>query len=220
MSDGARGRGRPKLTEEQKAARKTERDAKKGNGAPEPKIPTSDDRPAHEARNGSPKVAKEPLSDEQRQAIFFGHKKLYEKELARKKAADAAFKVACKLIKSENTKVADIKLAIELEDPEGSTEMRERFERQLEVARWVGAEVGTQFQLFEDRTPIDDRVRADGKRDGLKGLKCEPPKSLPGNLMSVYADGWAEGQAVLASKITQQKADDAAAFDDSLPTSH
>jgi hypothetical protein len=219
MSDGARGRGRPRLSDTEKAARKAERDAKKGNGA-EPKIPTSDDRPAHEARNGKPYVAKEPLSDEQRQAVFFGHKSLYEKELKKKKAADASFKVACKLIKSENTKLADIKLAIELEDPEGSTEMRERFERQLEVARWVGAPVGTQFSFFEDRAPIEERVRADGKRDGLKGLKCEPPKSLPGNLMSVYADGWAEGQAVLASKITQQKTEDAKAFDDTLPTSH
>jgi hypothetical protein len=219
MSDGARGRGRPKLSDTEKAARKAERDAKKGNGA-EPKIPTSDDRPAHEARNGKPHVAKEPLSDEQRQAVFFGHKDIYEKALAKKKAADAFFKTQCKLIKSENTKLADIKLAIELEDPEGSTEMRERFERQLEVARWVGAEVGTQFQLFEDRTPIDDKVRDDGKRAGLKGEKGTPPSNLPGNLMSVWAEGFAEGNAVLASKIKQQKTEDAKAFDDTLPTSH
>ena len=208
MSDGAKKRGRPKGS----------LNKPKGNGHDaEPKIPTSDDRPAAEASNGSPKVAKEPLSDEQRQAVFFGHKEVYEKALAKKKAMDAAFKVACKLIKSEGTKLVDVKLAIELEDPEGSTEMRDRFQRQLEVARWVGAEVGTQFQLFEDRTPFEDKVRDDGKRAGLRGEPCSPPKTLPGNLMTVWADSWSDGQAVLASKHLKQKAEDAAAFDDDLP---
>lgn len=220
MSDGARGRGRPKLSDEEKAARKAERDAKKGSGAAEPKIPTSDDRPAHEARNGKPHVAKTPQTDDQRQETFLRHKGEYSKSLALKKKYDADFRNVCKLIKTEGTKVSDIKFAIEVEEPEGSQAARERFERQLEVARWVGAEVGTQFQLFEDRTPIDDKVRDDGKRSGLKGEKCEPPKTLPGNLISVWTEGWQEGQAVLASKHLKQKAEDAAAFDDTLPTSH
>lgn len=208
MSEGSGRRGRPKGS----------RNKPKGNGHDadiESKIGTSDDRPKAEARNSSPKVAKEPLSEEQRQAIFFGHKGTYEKALAKKKAMDAQFKVACKLIKSEGTKLADVKLAIELEDPEGSTEMRDRFQRQLEVARWVGAPVGTQFQLFEDRTPLEDKVRDDGKRAGIKGEKCEPPRTLPGNLMEVWTAAWQSGQAILASKHLKQKADDAAEFNES-----
>ena len=165
--------------------------------------------------NSAPKVAKEPLSEEQLQSLFFQHKQEYEKALASKKEADAQLKVVAKRIKSEGTKLSDIKLAIELEHPEASGDMRARLERELRVARWVGAPVGTQFSLLDevDRTPIDERVRDEGKRAGIKGEKCDAPRTLPGNLISVWVEGWQEGQAVLLARIQQQKAEDAAEFD-------
>jgi hypothetical protein len=193
--------------------------AKKGRGRPKgstnkpkapkgPTVPTADGRPAG-ADHNMPHVAKDPLTEDQQQALFFNHKRSYEKALAVKKKADAEFKVACKLIKSEGTKLSDIKLAVDLEDPEASAEMRARLERELRVARWVGAPVGTQFSLLDetDRTPIDERVFDEGKRAGLKGEKCEPPRTLPGNLMTRWTDGWHEGQTALAGKIKQKDND-------------
>ena len=191
MTEGKK-RGRPPGSKNRKSAN--------GDGT---HIPTSDDRPAEQAVNSAPKVAKEPLSEEQLQSLFFQHKQEYEKALASKKEADAQLKVVAKRIKSEGTKLSDIKLAIELEHPEASGDMRARLERELRVARWVGAPVGTQFSLLDevDRTPIDERVREDGKRAGLRGEAGTAPSHLPGNLMSVWAEGYAEGQSVLASRF-------------------
>lgn len=216
MSEGTkRGRGRPPLTTEQKEAKKT---AKK---APD-KVPAADREVNGDHNN--PKVAKEPLNEDQLQSLFFNHKKQYEKALAVKKKADADFKVVCKLLKAEGTKLSDVKLAIELEDPEASGEMRARLERELRVARWVGAPVGTQFSLLDevDRTPIDERTFEDGKRAGLKGEPATPPKHTPGNLISHWMGGHHEGQTILAGRIKQQhdeqKSEDAKAFDDTLPS--
>ncbi len=214
MSEPAkRGRGRPPGVKNKKrsAVPAADRDVAPDDNEKKAKAP--------KGPTNKPQVAKEPLTDEQQQALFFRHKRDYEKALEAKKAADAALKNAAKLIKAEGTHLSDIKVAIKLEDPEGSAELRERIERELKVARWVGAPVGTQFSLLDeiDRKPIDDRVFEDGKRSGLKGEKCEAPRTLPGPLIDKFISGWHAGQAILAARITQQREEDSKAFDDDLP---
>jgi len=176
------------------------------NAAPtgDGKTTTADDN-----EQKQPRVAKEPLTDEQMQALFLSHLEGYEVALAAKQAADASFKNHCKLMKAEGTKLSEVKLAIKLQSPEGDREMRERLERETRVARWMGAPIGTQFTLLdEDRTPIDDKVRDDGKRSGLRGEPCVAPPNLPGNLVTVYTEGWQEGQKVLMEKGIGQKPED------------
>lgn len=205
--------------------------AKKGRGRPKGSankskgdtVPAAD-RKVHADHNNMPQVAKEPLSEDQQQALFFNHKKAYEKELEAKKKADASFKVACKLIKAEGTKLSDVKLAIDLEDPEAGAEMRARIERELKVARWMNVPVGTQFSLLDetDRTPIDEKTYNDGKKAGLSGEPAKPPNHTPPSLFNKWLDGHAAGQAALASKFKQknddQRAEDARAFDDEPPS--
>ena len=214
MSEPAkRGRGRPPGVKNKKrsAVPAADRDVAPDDNEKKAKAP--------KGPTNKPQVAKEPLTDEQQQALFFRHKRDYEKALEAKKAADAALKNVAKLIKAEGTHLFEIKVAIKLEDPEGSADLRERIERELKVARWVGAPVGTQFSLLDevDREPIDDRVREEGKRAGLRGEKCEPPRTLPGNLISVWTAAWSEGQEIMLGKIQQQKDEDAREFDDDLP---
>ena len=173
--------------------------------------PTGDGKTTTAADNEQkqPRVAKEPLTDEQLQALFFKHKREYEIALAAKQKADAELKVVCKRIKAESTKLSDVKLAIALESPEGNNDLRERLEREMRVARWMGAPIGTQFSLLdEDRTPIDDKTRDEGKRAGLRGEPCTAPSTLPGNLVTVWTEGWQEGQKVLMEKGIAQKPDD------------
>ncbi len=110
----------------------------------------------------------ERLNDEQLQSLFFQHKTLYEKEMGLKKKQDASFKNACKLIKSEGGSVTDIKRAIQLDTDEGEKAVKADLEATLRIARWMGASIGSQFDMFADRTPAADRAYDEGKRAGMK----------------------------------------------------
>jgi hypothetical protein len=164
-------------------------------------------------------VEKVPQNEEERQATFYRHTGEYEKALEKKKAADAAFKNVCKIIKTEGIQIEDIKTAISLKDPAGSAILRDLIERQLRVARWMNAPVGTQFSMLDevDRTPIDERAYEAGKRAGLAGDPATPPRSYTGELITKWTEGFNEGNAVLAQGIKEknaaQRAQDADEFD-------
>jgi hypothetical protein len=150
------------------------------------------------------------MTDDQKAKLFFNHKRAYEAALAVKKKADADFKNACKLAKSEGTKIEDIRLAIELESDEGDTALKARLEAQLRIARWMGSPVGTQADMFGgvDRTPSVDMAYDDGKRDGLAGRDFSP-KYAPGTAQyGRYREGHADGQAVNLSGIKPIDPDD------------
>lgn len=156
------------------------------------------------------------LTDDQRQALFFQHKKQYEKALEAKKRADADLKNACKLIKEEGSSLDEIKLA--MMDPAAfEKHVRDKHESLIRVALYVGSPVGTQFKLFDepDRTPVEEKAFADGKRAGLAGEDASPPyaKHLP--QAQQWMAGWHAGQEVL-TKGFKQKPDDEN-FDDLGP---
>lgn len=133
------------------------------------------------------------MTDEQKQALFFQHKRKYEQFLAAKKKADADLKNTCKLAKSEvgDDAVERIKYAIELESEEGEARLKERIARQMEVARWMGLPVGAQAELFgDDRTPGEDKAHAEGKRAGMAGNERRPPNY---DASSPQAQAWLRG---------------------------
>lgn len=148
------------------------------------------------------------MDDDDLQVLFFQHKNSYVAALAKKKKADADFKNACKLAKSElkSSGMADavdrIKLAILLETDEGDASLKERLENELRVARWMGTSVGTQFSLFDgpDRTPAVDRAFDDGKRAGLSGEPAKPPHSPDTEQYRRWMAGHSEGNTALATK--------------------
>ena len=176
------------------------------NKTPETEAPPASNGVGH---NGAP-----GLTDDQTAALFFQHKKAYSAALAVKKDADAKFKNACKLAKSElgDDAVPSIKDALLLETEEGEAKIKAEIERKMRIARWMAVPFGSQPDFFEeDRTPAVDRARAEGKRDGLSGVSLKPPydPSLP--QYEAYAEGWHEGQA---ASFAIQRTEDAALFDD------
>jgi hypothetical protein len=169
-----------------------------------PKVVPTSDGAATPEHNAAP-VTQADLSEDQRQALFFRHRRDYKAVLAKKKETDAAFKQACKLIKSEGTELEDIKLSIQLEAEEGDAKLKARMEAQLRIARYMGSSVGTQFDMFAepDRTPSVDRAYADGKRDGLAGETARAIYANPSEQYERYMAGWHAGQAVCAAGIKQ-----------------
>lgn len=141
----------------------------------------------------------QPLTDEQSQALFFHHRRLYKHALAKKKEADAAFKNACKRAKSEGVDPKSIKFSIELEADEDGSIAAEQAERER-VAAWMGLPFGGQADFF-DRTPIVDKARAEGKRAGMEGETCQPPYEAGGEAGQAWMHGWHDGQRALMATL-------------------
>jgi hypothetical protein len=171
---------------------------KKTNGS----APTADGEVSTK-HNRKPKVAVEPLTDDQEHALTAHHASAYGKLLAAKKTADANLKNGVKLAKAEGIGLAAIKEYIDFQTPDGRERLEEEIARKHKIARWAGLPVGTQLNFFEDdRAPLEYEVFNDGKRAGLKGDRCDPPHHLPGALAQQWQEGWHEGQAVLATKFS------------------
>lgn len=149
--------------------------------------------------NGPTKVE---LTDEQRQALFFQHKRGYQNALAKKKEQDAAFKNACKQARAELGRdvIKSIKLAIDLESEGGDEVLRAEIERQLEVARWMNLPFGQQAELFTDVTdprPATERAFSEGKKAGMEGRPNKPPHAPDVPQYKEWIRGWQEGQAAI-----------------------
>ena len=183
-------------------------------------VPTADG--ATKPDDNSKVIDAGALTEDQKIALFFNHKKTYSAALEKKKTSAATFMAACKAIEAEGTKVADIKLALELEEEGGEEAMNERIQDQLRVAKWMGAAEGTQFAMFDDRTPAAEKAHAEGKRAGLAGedRSCRYHEST--EQYAKWMDGYQIGQTVLAAgfktigETDGEKAQASAATVDSL----
>jgi hypothetical protein len=147
---------------------------------------------------------KPELTEDENRVLIYQHKAAYQ--VAKKAVDDARAELlrVCKLAKSECGKsaVVDIKDLILLEQPKGEDALRADIERQLRLARWANAKVGTQFSFDEiDKTPDVDRAYQLGKTAGLKGEVKRPPFDASVPQYARWMDGWNDGQAVLVSSF-------------------
>ncbi len=190
-----------------------------------PKVPPDESAAAAINGNGAaPGHDKKPaagsLTEAQRQALALQHKAGYEAALAVKKAGDAKFKNACKLIKAEvgADGVDLIKDMLLAETEEGEAELKARIERALRAANYMAAPLGGQLGLLDDadRVPAVDQAKAEGRRDGMLGKTLHNPYDPSVPQHAAYAEGWHEGQAEL---FAIQRTEDGEAFDaaDALP---
>ncbi|MGE0575427.1 MAG: hypothetical protein AB7F22_10475 [Reyranella sp.] len=153
------------------------------------------------------------MTEEQRKALTFSHKRLYEKALAAKKAADADLKNAAKRAKAElgDDAVALIKDMIALEGDDGEEKIKAAIDRQRRAAEYMGLPLGAQLTMFDepDRTPAVDRARAEGQRDGMQGKSLVNPYAPELEQHAAYAEGWHDGQkAIFNLKPLEDAAED------------
>jgi hypothetical protein len=140
-----------------------------------------------------------PIDQAARQTLFHRDREQYNRKLAEKQRADAEFRNTCKLISrtSGPLQLMMIKFANKIAFAEGEREQAEILEGQLEVARWMGAPLGTQFKL--DLLGPDDvqKARQEGENAGRSNQPCRPPgEFIPGSdLYRAWTDGWTDGQA-------------------------
>lgn len=142
------------------------------------------------------------LTDDQRRALHFHHVGQYEKALEAKKAADAALKNVCKVIKAEGDSVDAVKLTVALQTPEGEARIKAEMQEQLRVMAWNGLPVGAQADMFTvDRSPLVDRAREEGRVAGMKGASCISPHDAGSEASNAWIEGWQAGQKTLIETL-------------------
>jgi hypothetical protein len=153
------------------------------------------DKPPKEPK--APKAAKVAAGsntlDPEMRALFIADKEKYAKAMERQKKISADVREITKMIKEDGFSLRQIKLAIQLETPEGEAEFRSLIANDLLAAQYAGAAIGSQLQLFlddKDRTPLVDRAFDEGVQDAMANKPAKPSYDLGTEPHMRYLDGF------------------------------
>lgn len=156
------------------------------------------DKPAKEPK--APKAAKVSTTagsntlDPEKRALFLANKDKYAKAIEKQKKATADVRNIAKTIKADGFTLRQVKLAIQLDDPEGEAEFRSLIANDLLAAQYQGAAIGSQLSMFlePDRTPAVDIAADEGQRDAMEHKPAKPSydPSTPqySSYMTAYGD--------------------------------
>lgn len=129
---------------------------------------------------------------------------------AAKKLADANFKNAYKVAKSDGILKAHIDAYRNARTPEGQEKLREQAAIIAQVANWF--QFATQASLFgedESPPPVGNKSYRLGKEAGLNGEPAKPPSTAD---HETWMQGWQAGQQQMASLGIKQKEPEADEF--------
>ncbi len=122
-------------------------------------------------------VAGSNTVDPDKRALFLKDKSEYAKAKERLGKAQSAMRLIGKTIKADGFSMRQIRLAIQLESPEGEADFRALVANDLLAAQYAGAKIGSQLQLFledVDRTPAVDMAADEGTRDAIENKPAKP----------------------------------------------
>lgn len=140
-----------------------------------------------------------PHDDANFQAMYYHYKRLTADLDAKFEKSKAARKKVYDEAKSYGISKRMLDKGRAMRTEEGERRLKADIEETRRIARWEAVSIGSQMEMFEDRTPAVERARAEGERDGWQG---DPKKSgdwAPGTPQyTAYMDGYHEGQKRLA----------------------
>jgi hypothetical protein len=135
-----------------------------------------------------PKAAKEKAAkptkaagsnsvDPDKRALFLSDKEAFAKASERLKKAQSAVRTLGKTIKADGFSMRQVKLAIQLETPEGEADFKSSVANDLLAAQYVGASIGSQLAMFmePDRTPAVERAYEEGQKASMTNGQPKPP---------------------------------------------
>lgn len=153
--------------------------AKAAKTAKPPKVPKAPKEPKpRKVKADAPRteVAGSNAMDPDKRALFLKDKEDYAKAKERLNKAQQSVRAIGKVIKADGFSMRQIKLAIQLETPEGEADFKALVANDLLAAQYQGAAIGSQLQLFlePDRTPAVDMAYDEGQKDCLEGKAAKP----------------------------------------------
>jgi hypothetical protein len=138
----------------------------------------------------------EQLTDDQRKALLFQHKRKIAPLIEAKKDATTALSKAFAFAADEGIPKVEIEMAILLETPEGEEKLKKRTEATLRVAHWVGVKLGSQLDLF-GKTSNAERIFQMGQRAAFNDEPAKPPAYLSQKDAQHWLEGHADGRCTL-----------------------
>lgn len=115
-------------------------------------------------------------TDEQNRALFLHHLPKVADLKDKVATATANLRNAYKAAKADGFLKADFDTAFEIQGAEGEKKRKAAIARSLQIARWLGCDLGAQLDMFveDPLVPAADRAYEEGKTDSLQGKSAKP----------------------------------------------
>jgi uncharacterized protein (UPF0335 family) len=139
------------------------------------------------------KPSAEVISDQERKRRLYMYVGRYEPLLAAKKETADNVKKLVEEAKSNGVPLKDLKLAIKLKTAEGEKALKQEMQDIARVARWAGAVLGTQGELFAKPDKKTDVVFDEGYRAGLENKPGKAPDHHGQNAQQRWLAGYHQG---------------------------
>lgn len=177
-------KGRPRMTEQEKADAKAAREAAKAGAsaaadraearADAKKPPTNAPKPAE--RPSKPRLVN-PELDQEEKALFLQFLPEIKELRAKLATANSNLRNRYKSAKAQGgfTK-ADFDTAIAVETAEAEARERAAIARKMKIAKYMGSDIGDQLDMFlePNRTPASDRSYQEGESDAMQNKPARP----------------------------------------------
>lgn len=131
---------------------------------------------APKAAAAKPTASASPDTDKEAKALFLQNLNKIARLVKLKDAAVADLRNAFKTAKADGFLKRDFDDAFEIQKADGEKKKKAAIARSLQVARWLGCDLGAQLDLFAEpsRVPASDRAFEEGERDAMENKAAKP----------------------------------------------
>lgn len=141
------------------------------------------------------------LTGAEQRALMFHHFNAIEAQKARVKEAQDALKKLRKTAKADGIVMADLDYMARCAALDDPGIVPAEILRRAEIASWFALPVNFQPDMFEDRTPLEERAFEEGKASGLLGKDPQAPYDAASKAGQAWLQGWHEGQRIMREDL-------------------
>lgn len=183
---------------------KADKAAAAAKAAPKAKTTKAEKKAAEvvkEQQSNSAQPASGNNSDDK--ALFLHHLPKVADAKAKITAATNALRLLYKTAKADGFLKKDFDDAFEMQGEEGEKKKKAAIARSLQIAQWLGYDLGTQLDLFaqDERVPAEDRAYAEGETASMQGKSASPDYHPSTPQHRAYMKGYHDHQAKLGGQF-------------------
>lgn len=192
-------------------AAKAEARAKTAKKADTVKAPKA----AKEAAKQQAATAKSASGDNANDKALFLHH-LPKIAAGKEKIAEAtnALRLLYKTAKADGFLKVDFEDAFLMQGEEGEKKKKAAIARSLQIAQWLGYDLGTQLDLFaqDERVPAEDRAYAEGETASMQGKSANPDYHPSTPQHRAYMKGYHDHQEKLGGQFKKLETEEEAGY--------